>query len=103
MNALPLPTTNGPGQAFPADRLFFGPSVAGIVLPQPATPITLGTLTATQGQITFAWTGGVGPFQVQKKPSLSSTAWQDLGAPTMERTVTDPAGGSAAFYRVLGQ
>ncbi len=80
-----------------------GPSVAGIVLPQPAVPITLGTVTVAQGQITFAWTGGVGPFQVQRKPSLSSTVWEDLGAPTMERTVTDPAGGSAAFYRVLGQ
>lgn len=78
-----------------------GPTAAGITLPQPVTPITIGPATIAGATITFSWTGGNGPFQVQKKGSLSAPSWDNVGGPTTARVVTDGATGPAAFYRVI--
>lgn len=78
-----------------------GPTAAGITLPQPVIPITLGPATVSNGTITFSWTGGNGPFQVQKKASLSAPSWDNVGGPTTARVATDAATGPAAFYRVI--
>lgn len=78
-----------------------GPTAAGITLPQPVTPITLGPATLADATITFSWTGGNGPFQVQKKASLSAPSWDNVGDPTTARVATDAATGPAAFYRVI--
>ncbi|MHB9005528.1 MAG: hypothetical protein ACYDC1_01205 [Limisphaerales bacterium] len=66
---------------------------------EPATP----TAVAQSGSIALTWTGGQSPFQVQKTDNLANSTWQNVGGPTNERQFTDPIGGSAAFYRVIGQ
>ena len=86
----------------PAEAVVLGgPTAAGITLPQPVTPITIGPATIAGATITFSWTGGNGPFQVQKKGSLSASSWDNVGGPTTARVVTDGATGPAAFYRVI--
>ena len=69
---------------------------------QPAEPPTL-TAVAQSGSIALTWAGGQPPFQVQKTDKLANPTWQNVGGPTNERQFSDPIGGSAAFYRVIGQ
>ncbi|HOK77787.1 MAG TPA: hypothetical protein PLW35_08710, partial [Verrucomicrobiota bacterium] len=75
----------------------------GITLPMPSTPILIANPVVVGGKITLTWTGGNGPFQVQKRSSLSTGTWTSLGAPTDDRTATDDVSGTTAFYRVVGQ
>lgn len=80
-----------------------GPTAEGITLSLPSTPILMADPVVAGGKITLTWTGGNGPFQVQKRSSLSTGTWTNLGAPTNDRTATDDVAGTTAFYRVVGQ
>ena len=79
-----------------------GPSAAGVTLPVPATPIQLAVSLEAGGNLKLTWTGGSGPYQVQKRTSLG-TNWANFGSPTAGQTMTDITGGTSAFYRVVGQ
>jgi hypothetical protein len=79
-----------------------GPAAAGISLPVPAEEIRLGSPTLSGGALVLVWTGGLGPFQVQKTTALGQP-WQNVGSPTNDRTFSEPLGSGAAFYRVIGQ
>jgi hypothetical protein len=61
------------------------------------------TAQVSAGSMQLTWTGGTGPFQVQKTASLGSPDWQSVGAPTSERSFSDPVGVGPAFYRVQAQ
>lgn len=76
-----------------------GASAAGI--PGGEAPIRLGIVrSGTNVIITIS---GEGTMQLQKKASLSDTTWQDVGAPTTEKSITVPATDAAGFFRVLKQ
>ena len=78
-----------------------GPSAAGI----PAGLSVPLTVTASLQGTTFtlSWSGGAGPFQVQKATSLINPQWQNVGAPTTNTQITEPVSGATAFYRVASQ
>lgn len=78
-----------------------GPSVAGVNLPVPSEPIQLSIGIESGTTIKLTWTGGNGPFQLQK--AELGSGWVNLGAATSARTMTDTASGKGAFYRVVGQ
>lgn len=80
-----------------------GAGAEGIALPVPSTPILMGAPAVAGGKVTITWNGGSGPFQVQKRASLSAGGWTNLGTPTTNRSATDDLSGAAAFYRVVGQ
>ncbi|HTI73322.1 MAG TPA: hypothetical protein VMF06_25340, partial [Candidatus Limnocylindria bacterium] len=62
-------------------------------------PPKLGVPTTDAGGVSFAWTGGTGPFKVQFKSHLTD-AWGDL-ATTPNKTYTAPATAAAGFFRVV--
>lgn len=73
-----------------------GPSASGIRLP---IPILFQPPVIANDQVSLAWTGGTGPFAVQKKNRLSD-AWQTV-ATSDARSFTETATGQTAFYRII--
>jgi len=71
------------------DNLQFGP-----------TPFKIDSITHAGDQINLRWQGGVGPYQVQRRISLSSGAWEDFGSANSGREVTLPVAEGNAFYRI---
>jgi hypothetical protein len=79
-----------------------GPSAAGIPADISAAPLRL-AVSLLGGSVVLSWSGGAGPYQVQKTATLTNPSWQNVGAPTTDTTLTEPTSGNAAFYRVAGQ
>lgn len=52
------------------------------------------------GQVTLQWTGGVGPFAVERVDRLPGDAW-DTDLATVQRSATVPAETRSRFYRVV--
>jgi hypothetical protein len=46
------------------------------------------------------WRGGVGPYQVQRRASLTAGAWENVGGPTMLLTATVGFSGETGFFRI---
>jgi hypothetical protein len=78
-----------------------GPKARGILVPAPS--ITL-SVSLQPSNVLLNWSGGEGPFQVQKTFALTNNAvWQNVGAPTSNTNATTARDSSGAFFRVLGQ
>jgi hypothetical protein len=77
-----------------------GKHIASIAFAQAAQQQGINvSITRTGNNITLAWTGGTGPWVVQKKISLTDPTWMNV-ASTSQRTVTLPAGGDTGFFRI---
>lgn len=76
-------------------------SVPSLATPAPTQGAKL-NVTVSGSTLTFSWTGGNGPFQLQKSASLPG-GWQNVGSPISSTTATDTVTGAAAFYRILSQ
>jgi hypothetical protein len=68
-----------------------------------ANVVTLGPLAIESGVVHLSWSGAPGgTYQVQRRSSLSSGSWEDVGAPTTATESTDTIStGSSMFYRVI--
>jgi hypothetical protein len=53
--------------------------------------------------IRLTWQTGTPPFQVQRRGTVSGGAWENVGAPTTEKTATVTIGTEPAFFRIQGQ
>ncbi len=76
-----------------------GPKARGIMVAAP--PINL-LIKLQDTNLILNWTGGEGPFQLQKAISLSNT-WQNVGSLTNSTNAVVPVDANKAFFRVLGQ
>ena len=76
-------------------RLFTIPAVV-------APELVITSITAAGNNVTIEWSGGTGPFLLQRKSSLSDAAWVDF-ATTPNRSITVPRQGLAGFFRVSDQ
>lgn len=47
------------------------------------------------------WRGGAGPYQVQKRASLTAGDWENTGVPTLMLRATIQSSGEAGFFRVV--
>ncbi|MBL9126766.1 MAG: hypothetical protein JNL97_03920, partial [Verrucomicrobiales bacterium] len=90
------------------------PSEAGTSVTSPASNAveTGGSVSQPIGAIAIArdganvkitWQTGTPPFQVQRRATVSGSAWENVGNPTTEKTATITVGTSPAFFRVQGQ
>jgi len=68
-----------------------------------AEPVGIGSIKVEGANLILNWTGGKAPFQVQRRDQVASGAWNNVGAPTNERTASVPRSGAAGFYRISGQ
>jgi hypothetical protein len=53
--------------------------------------------------VTVTWEGGTGPFQLQRRGSLTTGQWEDVGAPTASREATDTVSSAQMFYQIVEQ
>lgn len=78
-----------------------GPKARGILTPAPAINLTINL---QPGNVLLNWSGGEGPFQVQKTFALTNNpVWQNVGAPTSDTNATVARDGVNTYFRVLGQ
>ncbi len=78
-----------------------GPKARGILVPAP--PINLSIRLQPPG-VLLSWSGGEGPFQVQKAFALANnTFWQDVGAPTSSTNAVIAREDGDVFFRVVGR
>ena len=71
-----------------------------------STPLPPGSLVASTDQtnITISWADQEdGTFQVQKRASLTSGSWENVGTPTTDKSFTEAVDSDKAFYRVIRQ
>lgn len=62
-------------------------------------PFTSSIRIDSAGAVVLTWSGGQGPYQVQSTHSLDG-AWQNVGTPIQDHSITLPRDGSGCFYRV---
>lgn len=48
--------------------------------------------------LVIRWRGGAGPCQVQRQAGLNADDWQNIGTPTMLKTVSVPITGATGFF-----
>lgn len=69
------------------------------IVPGPS-PITFSSITTSNGTTaTNVWSGGVGPFALQRKNSLLDSTWVNTGF-TTQTSATSTADSQAGFFRV---
>ena len=74
---------------------------AGHQIPATAAPLNISAVSLESGQIVVRWTGGVGPYQLQRRASLTSGNWENVGGTTAGMTASDTATAQVMFYRVI--
>jgi len=52
-------------------------------------------------EVVLQWSGGGGPYQLQRSSSLTWMDWANIGAPTVATSYTNTLGGESGFYRVV--
>ncbi|MBI1841026.1 MAG: hypothetical protein HYR88_09275 [Verrucomicrobia bacterium] len=52
-------------------------------------------------KLNLDWTGGKGPYQVQRKDTINAAKWLDVGAPVNAHPVTVDATGSQGYFKVV--
>jgi hypothetical protein len=96
------------GKGGNANRLYFTAGISGggaiedhglFGSIEVAFPMRIDSITATGSNLTLSWSGGVGPYLVQKKPSLSETNWLSV-VTTTNQTVIVTKDGAAEFFRI---
>jgi hypothetical protein len=73
------------------------------VVYSPVVPpeISMSGITVQGSTVTVTWEGGLPPFQLQRRSSLTEGSWEDVGSATSAREATDTVGAeSMMFYRV---
>ena len=67
----------------------------------PAAPIVIENASIAEGNtISINWSGGVGPFLLQRKTSIDDPTWQRL-VESAERTVAAPIRGPMSLFRIV--
>ena len=67
----------------------------------PAAPIVIENFSIAEGNtISITWSGGVGPFLLQRKTSIVDPMWQGF-MESAERTVAAPIRGPMSLFRIV--
>jgi len=68
------------------------------------TPAQIQSVARSGNDITLAWTGGVPPYNIDSRASLSAGLWSTVVSNilTLSATVTNGVSGPAGFFRVSG-
>ncbi len=86
-------------RALTADEISY--LAAGHQIPATAAPLNISAVSLESGQVVVSWTGGAGPYQLQRRASLTSGNWENVGGTTSGMTASDTATAPAMFYRVI--
>ena len=69
------------------------------------SPVLIQSITRSGNDLRLSWSGGIPPYQLQTRSSLSAGAWSNAGGPTSQNSATlvNGVSGSAGFFRVTSQ
>src|SRR5438093_417729 len=69
-----------------------------------ASPLQIKSVARSANALTLAWTGGVPPYNIDSRASLSTGLWSTVVSNilTLSATVTNGVSGSTGFFRVAG-
>ena len=62
--------------------------------------IRIVAITPSGTDLALRWRGGVGPYQVQRRASLTTGDWENVGSPTTLLTAPIDRDGAAGFFRI---
>ncbi len=62
--------------------------------------IRIGELVPAGDDLLLRWRGGVGPYQVQRRVSLTAGSWENVGVETALLSATVAKEGGAGYYRI---
>lgn len=102
VNGSPIPFYTATSESFRQVRIFRGANQAGMIVDDlnvPA-PLKITSVSATGGILTINWQGGTPPYQLQRRATLDSGDWEDVGSTTSVTQGTDTIGNDHMFYRV---
>lgn len=77
-----------------------GFGIAAVYAPELPEPMTVTDISLADGAVTITWTGGLPPYQLQRRAHLTEGNWEDVGSATMFPQATDAVTDGAMFYRV---
>lgn len=105
VNADPIRFYTPTSDSFRQIRIFRGANQAGMILddlntPLPASGPEITGVSVNGGIITISWEGGTPPYQLQRRGSVTSGNWEDVGGTTSSTQATDTIGVGPMFYRV---
>ena len=92
-------TTPNQTATVPATGLTGFYRVGGAASGPPAEQIRITGLSVSNQTATLTWTGGVAPYLIQRKTSLSDSNWVNI-LTTSNHTATVPLSGPVGFYRI---
>lgn len=73
---------------------------SGHAVPSAIEPLTISKATIQGGRIVINWTGGKGPFQLQRRSAIAEGNWEDVGEPTTGTNASDALDAQVRLYRV---
>jgi hypothetical protein len=68
-----------------------------------APPLRISSIARNGNQLTLQWSGGAGPFTVQRRPDLGAGAWTNVATGVNGTSATINLEGATGFLRVQGQ
>jgi len=80
------------------DLFAFGRLDGKVIVARVPVFITEARLSASN--FILQWSGGSGSYQLQQRADLTTSTWQDVGAPTTATGATNNVSGGSLFYRV---
>jgi hypothetical protein len=68
----------------------------------PAVPaeLRMSGISIESSTVTVTWEGGLPPYQLQRRSSLTEGSWEAVGTPTSDKQATDSVSTGSMFYRV---
>jgi hypothetical protein len=80
--------------------------IAGLAFASSQSPsLRILSITRNGNDLTLTWAGGKAPYQVQRRASLTTGTWSNVGNPTDQTTATIVGGltGATGYFQVSGQ
>jgi hypothetical protein len=102
INSSPIPFYTATSESFRQVRIFRGASQAGMIVDDLNVPgpVRITTVSKDAANIIITWSGGTPPYQLQRRNSLSSGSWENVGSATSNTQATDTLSAGPMFYRV---
>lgn len=77
-----------------------GFDIAAVYVPVVPADVLITEIGVQDSTVTITWTGGLAPYQLQRRGSLTDGVWDDVGTTTTAMQATDTVSGGMMFYRV---
>lgn len=77
-----------------------GFDIAAVYVPVVPADVLITEMGVQDSTVTITWRGGLAPYQLQRRGSLTDGVWDDVGTTTTAMQATDTVSGGMMFYRV---